>query len=76
MKEYLKKNGIKLGAVVLVAAVIIGLGAAARGGEIGFLQDVSGILEAPVKKVLSSAVNWFNTIYGHLFEYDELVAEK
>lgn len=62
--------------IVLAVVLVTGLGYAARGGRIGFLQNVTGIVEAPVKKVLSSAVNWFNTIYGYLFEYDSLLAEN
>ncbi len=76
MKEYLKKNGIRVGIIVLAAALIIGLSSAARSGEIGFLQNVTGVLEAPIKKVLSSTVNWFDTIYGYLYKYDSLQAEN
>lgn len=76
MKEYLKKNGIKLGIIVLAVAIFVGIGAAARDGKVGILQDITEIVQAPVKKVLSSTVNWFNTIYGYLFEYDSLVAEN
>lgn len=76
MKEYLKKNGIRLGVIVLAVVLIIGLASIARGGKIGFAHNVTGIVEAPVKKVLSSAVNWFDTIYGYLFEYDQLQAEN
>lgn len=76
MKEYLKKNGIRIGIVVLAVAILIGLGNATRDGEIGVVQNVTGIIEAPVKKVLSSTVNWFNTIYGYLYEYDSLQAEN
>ena len=76
MIDYLKKNGIKLAIIVGAVAFIILLASAARGGRIGFAQNVTGIVEAPVKKVLSSAVNWFDTIYGYLFEYDQLQAEN
>ena len=76
MKEYLKKNGIRIGIIVLAVAILIGLGSATRDGEIGVVQNVTGIVEAPVKKVLSSAVNWFNTVYGYLYEYDSLLAEN
>lgn len=76
MKDYLKKNGIRMAVIVLAVAFVIGLGAAARDGNIGFLQNVTGIVEAPVKKVLSSTVNWFDTIYGYLFDYDSLLAEN
>ena len=76
MKEYLRKNGIRIGIIVAAVAVMIGFGAAARGGEIGFLQNATGVLEAPIKKVLSSTVNWFDTIYGYLYKYDSLQAEN
>lgn len=56
--------------------MIIGLANFARGGKIGFAHNVTGIVESPIKKVLSSAVNWFDTIYGYLFEYDSLQAEN
>ena len=62
--------------IVVAVALIIGLGVAARGGRIGFLKNATGIMEAPVKKVLSSTVNWFDTIYGYLFDYDTLLAEN
>ena len=64
--------GIIVGAVVL----IIALGAAARGGKISFMQNVSGIVKAPMQKVLSSAVNWFDSLYGYLYDYDSLMAEN
>lgn len=76
MKEYLKKNGIRIGIIVLAVAVLIGAGSAARGGNIGFLQNATGVLESPLKKVLSSTVNWFSTIYGYLYDYDTLMAEN
>ena len=76
MKDYLKKNGIRMAVIVFSVALIIVLGASARSGRIGFLQNVTGILESPVKKVLSSTVNWFDTLYGYLFEYDSLRAEN
>lgn len=62
--------------IVLSVALLTVLGTAARNGRTGFLQNVTGVLESPVKKVLSSTVNWFNTIYGYLFEYDSLLAEN
>lgn len=76
MKEYLKKNGIRIGIIVFAVASIIALGNAARDGEISFLQNATGVLEAPLKKVLSSTVSWFDTIYGYLYEYDSLMAEN
>ena len=76
MKEYLRKNGLRVGIIVAAAALIIGLGAAARDGRIGFVQNLAGIVKSPIQKVLSSAVNWFDSMYGYLYEYDSLMAEN
>ena len=76
MKEYLKKNGIKMGIIVVAVALIIALSAAARDGQIGFVQNATGVIKAPLQKVLSSTVNWFDTIYGYLYDYDSLMAEN
>ena len=29
-----------------------------------------------MQKVLSSAVNWFDSLYGYLYDYDSLMAEN
>jgi len=76
LKEFLKKNGIRIAIIVVAVALIIGMSSAARGGDIGFFHNATGVIKAPVQKVLSSAVNWFNTIYGYLYEYDALLAEN
>ena len=72
----MRKNGLRVGIIVAAAALIIGLGAAARDGRIGFVQNLSGIVKSPIQKVLSSAVNWFDSMYGYLYEYDSLMAEN
>jgi rod shape-determining protein MreC len=76
VKQYLQKNGIRIGIIVAAAALIIGLGAAARDGRIGLVQNVAGILKSPIQKVLSSAVNWFDSMYGYIYDYDSLLAEN
>ena len=75
MKEYLKKYGVRMGIVVAAAAFLVLLGAATRSG-IGLVQNATGILAAPMQKVLSSTVNWFNSMYGYLYQYDSLMAEN
>ena len=64
-----------MGIIVAASVFLILLGAATRSG-IGLVQNVTGIVAAPMQKVLSSTVNWFNTIYGYLYEYDSLMAEN
>lgn len=76
MKDYLKKNGIRIGIIVLAVAMIIGVGSVTRRGNVGFLNNTTGVLMSPLKKVISSTVNWFDTIYGYLYEYDSLQAEN
>ncbi len=76
MKEYLKKNGIRMGIIVFAVALLIGVSRVTRAGEIGVFQNVTGIVKAPMQKVLSSVVNWMDTIYGYLYDYDSLLAEN
>ena len=76
MKEYLRKNGIRIAIIVLAVALLVGVGKAARDGKIGFVQNTTNVLTGPMQKVLSSTVNWFNTFYGYLYNYDSLLAEN
>jgi rod shape-determining protein MreC len=76
LKEYLRKNGIKAGIVVVAVVLLIGISAAARSGQISFVQNVTGIVESPLKRVLSSTVNAIDNLYGYIFEYDSLRAEN
>jgi rod shape-determining protein MreC len=76
LKEYLRKNGIKAGIVVVAVVLLIGISAAARSGRISFVQNVTGIVESPLKRVLSSTVNAIDNLYGYIFEYDSLRAEN
>ena len=76
MREYLKKNGIRVAVLVLAVALLIALGSAARGGRISVAQNAAGVLISPVQKVVSSAVNWFETIYNRLYDYDNIRAEN
>ncbi|MBR5343501.1 MAG: rod shape-determining protein MreC [Oscillospiraceae bacterium] len=76
MKNYLKTNGIRIAVLVFAVVLLIGLGAATRGGDISLVHNATGVLLAPVQKVVSSAANLFDSIYGYLYEYDALVAEN
>ena len=76
MKKYLRKYGIRVGIILAAVVLLISLSAAARGGKISFVQNARGVLSAPLQKVLSSAANWFDSIYGYLYQYDSLVAEN
>lgn len=76
MKQYLKKNGIKLGVIVLVVALIAGVGAYFLNGSAGFLANVTGAVKAPVQRIVSSMSEWLEGVYGYVYEYDELKADN
>lgn len=76
MKAFLKKNGIKVAIIIFAAVSVIGISSIARNGSIGFVQNATGVIASPLQKVISSTVNWFDTIYGYLYKYDNLMAEN
>ena len=69
MKEYLKKNGIRIVIILFAVIVIILVSSVTRGGNVSFLQNATGVIASPLQKVVSSTVNWFDTIYGYLYQY-------
>ncbi len=76
VKNYLRKNGIKLGVIVLVIALVAGAASYLLKGNAGIVQNVSGTVKAPVQRMVSSVAEWLESIYGYLYEYDQLVAEN
>ena len=72
----LKKNGVRIAVLALSVALLIGLGAAVRGGQFAFVQKATGALLTPVPRVAGVAVGLFDNIYGRLYKYDSLVAEN
>ena len=76
VKNYLKKNGIKLGVIVLVIALVAGAASYLLKGNAGLIQNVSGTVKAPVQRMVSSVADWLESLYGYLYDYDQLVAEN
>ena len=76
IKQYLKKNGIKLGALVLVVALIAGISSYVLKGRAGVVHNVTGTVKTPVQQMVSSVANWLESLYGYVYKYDELVAEN
>ena len=75
MKEYLKKNGIRLG--VVIAAVLVALLAGrVLGGRADFLTNAIVTVREPIRQAASSVADWLDGIYGYLFEYEQLKAEN
>lgn len=78
MKAYLKKYGVRVLILVLIAAVIVGL--ATRDKEdaatAGALEDASQRLSAPVQRAVGSMVGWLEGLYGYIYDYNQLVQEN
>ena len=76
MKRFLRKTGPKLLAVVIAAALLVGLSHALLKGRAGLVSRVTGDLTGPVRRATESAVDWLEGIYGYIYQYDQLVAEN
>lgn len=76
IKRYLKKHGIKLGVIILIAVIIVAVAANSAGGRAGWISDAAGSIKAPVQKAAGAMVDWLEGIYGYLYEYDLLVEEN
>jgi rod shape-determining protein MreC len=76
LKKYLSKKGIKMGAIVLAAVLLIALSARALDGRAGFFQNLSGSLKKPVQGAVGAVADWLEGIYGYMYKYDDLQAEN
>jgi rod shape-determining protein MreC len=76
LKDFLKKYGVRLGAVVLAAVLIVAVSAHALSGRAGFFANAVGIARAPVQKAAGAVADWLEGIYGYLYDYDQLQAEN
>ena len=76
IRRYLKKHGVKLGVLVLVAVIIVAAVAGRSDGKAGFLSNAAGSIKAPVQRAAGAMVDWLEGIYGYLYEYDLLVEEN
>ena len=76
MKEYLKKNGIRLGVVILAVVLVALLAGRGLGGRADFLTNAIVTVREPIRQAASSVADWLDGIYGYLFEYEQLKAEN
>ena len=76
MKEYLKKNGIRLGVVILAVVLVALLAGRVLGGRAEFLTNAIVTVREPIRQAASSVADWLDGIYGYLFEYEQLKAEN
>ena len=76
MKEYLKKNGIKLGVIVLTVVLVALLAGQVLGGRADFLTNAIVTVREPIRQAASSVSSLLDNIYGYLFEFEQLKAEN
>ena len=76
MKQYLKKKGTKIGAIVLAVALLTVIVTGATGGRAGFFGNLSGALRRPAQNVVGAVADWLEGIYGYMYKYDDLKAEN
>ena len=76
MKEYIRKNGLRVLIAAAVVVLIAVLAASLLHGRAGLVSDAAGSLSGPVQKAAGAAIEWIEGIYGYIYEYDQLVAEN
>jgi rod shape-determining protein MreC len=75
-KDYIKKNGIRLFAVVIIVALISGLGVGKSEGKASAAENAAVSLSLPVKQGATGVVGWLESVYGYMFRYDTLEKEN
>lgn len=75
MRRFLKFKviGFAIAAVLIAAITIISVNAA---GNSGFISSALTALSKPLKSVAASVAKTFESIYGQMYKYDQLVLEN
>ena len=77
MKDYIRKYGVRLAALILCCALLVGLaGRKKEDGSSGVVARVSHDLSSPVQRAVGSMVAWLEDLYGYIYDYDQLVQEN
>ena len=75
MKEYLKKNGIRLGVILLAVILVASVTSQVLGGSAGFITSAIVAIREPINKAATAAGSLLDGLYGYIFEYEQLRAE-
>ena len=75
-KKFLRKYGLRLGTMVIAVVLIVSVSAHFLGGKAGFVSNTTGVIKSPVQSAVSTVVEWFESLYGYIYDYDKLVAEN
>lgn len=72
----MKKYGARLAVMIVVVVLIIAVSAHFLGGKAGLVSNTAGVVKSPVQSAVTSVVDWFESLYGYIYEYDKLAAEN
>lgn len=75
-KTFLKKKGVRIGAIVLVVVLVVAAVVGSLGGRAGFLTNLDGALRAPFQQAAATTASWLEGVYGYIYKYDRLKAEN
>ena len=73
MKEYLKKNGIRLAVILLAVLLVVSVSSQLLGGSAGFLTNIILAVREPINKAATAAGSLLDGLYGYIFEYEQLL---
>ena len=76
LKHYLSKYGVRIAIVTVIMAAIVIAVSGLAGGRAGALQNADGALKSPVQKATGAVLDWFEGLYGYIYEYDRIVEEN
>lgn len=76
VKRYLITYGVKVAVVLLVVVLGVLIGTGIRSGLAGPLAEGTGALKMPVQKAATSLIDWMESLYGYIYQYDRLVEEN
>ena len=62
--------------MVLSVALIVAVSAHFLQGKAGVVSNTAGVIKSPVQSAVSTVVEWFESLYGYIYEYDKLAAEN
>lgn len=75
MKKFLRQNGAVLLIIALLLSILIGIGAAFSKGNADPISNVVNTITAPVRRGVSSVLDWAEGVYTYVFHYGELQDE-
>ena len=76
MKSFLKKNGIKMIAFLLAAALVVLAAVWLAGGGTEAIAGALAAVRQPLVSVTESVSSWLEGLYVRLYDYDRLQAEN